>query len=95
MRNCISAASEKANKDACNPRATEVFDQYIGNMAGNTLELMCSEYDSDSDRCIAIKKLPFDQAKAKPPKSLIVAFGDLLLADPTSAPSSSAEGGRR
>lgn len=83
MRNCISGAADKANRDICNPKATEIFEQYIGNMAGNTLELMCSEYDADSDKCVSIKGMPFDPKKAKPPKSLLEAFGDLLLAEPT------------
>jgi len=79
MRHCITNAAEKAGKDICTPKAIDIFEQYIGSMAGNTLELMCSEYDSESDKCASVKKLTFDTKKAKTPKSILNAFGDLLL----------------
>ena len=81
MRSCIMASVDKAGKETCNGKATETFEQYIANMAGNTLELMCSEYDSESDRCASVKKNQFDAKKAKTPISLLQAFGDLLLAE--------------
>jgi len=81
MRQCITGAAEKAGKDVCSAKAMDIFEQYIGSMAGNTLELMCAEYDADSDKCASIKKLKVDAKRAKTPKSLMTAFGDLLLGD--------------
>lgn len=82
MRFCILNAAEKAGSETCNRKATEIFDQYIGSMAGNTLELMCTDFDSDSDRCLTVKKKPFDREDTKTPQSLLHAFGDLLKATP-------------
>lgn len=82
MRNCILKHAERAGKEVCTEKATDIFEQYIASMAGNTLQLMCNDYDPESDRCEAIKKLPFDPKRAKTPDSLVKAFGDLLLADP-------------
>ena len=83
MRSCIMHHAERAGKTVCDAKATDIFESYIGSMAGNTLELMCSDYDSESDRCEAIKKMPWDTKKAKTPDSLLRAFGNLLLAEPT------------
>ncbi|KAH9403293.1 hypothetical protein TYRP_015176 [Tyrophagus putrescentiae] len=83
MRTCILRAAERAGREVCSEKATDIFEQYIASMAGNTLQLMCNDYDSESDRCEAVKRLSYDPKRAKTPESLLKAFGDLLLAEPT------------
>lgn len=79
MKACISAEADKAGKEVCADKPKELFEHYIDQMAGNTMELMCSDYDETSDKCTRVLKMPFNQSKAKPPNSLLRAFGDLLV----------------
>lgn len=79
MKACISEAADKAGRDVCAQKPKELFEQYINQMAGNTMELMCSDYGEDSDKCTRVMKMPFNQSKSKPPSSLLRAFGDLLV----------------
>lgn len=79
MKTCIMEAADKAGSSVCADKPKELFEQYITQMAGNTMELMCTDYDENSDKCGRVLKLPFNQAKATPPTSLLKAFGDLLV----------------
>lgn len=81
MKQCIMDAADKAGSKVCSDNAKNLYDQYITNMAGNTLQLMCSDYDEESDKCQRVVKMPYDKAASKPSESLLKAFGDLLLSD--------------
>ncbi|KAH7639206.1 hypothetical protein DERF_005839 [Dermatophagoides farinae] len=78
MKSCVLEHAERQPK-YCDSKSIEYFDQYISNMAGNTLQLMCSDYDGDSDRCQRINRLSYDISKIILPKSILKAFGNLLL----------------
>ena len=78
MKSCVLEHAERQPK-YCDSKSIEYFDQYISNMAGNTLQLMCSDYDGDSDRCQRINRLSYDISKIIVPKSILKAFGNLLL----------------
>ena len=62
----------------CDAKASEQFDHYVTQMAGNSIQLMCTEYDADSDKCERVLQLQFDQDNVKVPASLLKAFGNLI-----------------
>ena len=62
----------------CDAKASEQFDHYVTQMAGNSIQLMCTEYDADSDKCGRVLKLAFVKKDVKVPSSLIKAFGNLF-----------------
>jgi hypothetical protein len=62
---------------ACGDRQLDNFEKYINAMAGNTLNLMCTDYEEDSDKCSQLPPLPKNSTFVKPP-TIIVGFGQLL-----------------
>ena len=62
----------------CDEKSADQFEHYTTQMAGNTIQLMCSEYDADSDKCGRVLKLAFVKKDVKVPSSLIKAFGNLF-----------------
>jgi len=77
LKSCIMKSGRTKGSPSCGDKELENLERYINAMAGNTLNLMCSEYDEESDKCTQLPPLPKDVKFSKPP-SIIVGFGQLL-----------------
>ncbi|XP_054152527.1 uncharacterized protein LOC128951302 [Oppia nitens] len=78
MKSCIIKAAQKKGSPSCEDKSMEAYDRYINAMAGNTLNLMCTDYEEDSDKCTKLPPLPAGAKFEKAP-TIMVGFGDLLL----------------
>ncbi len=70
-------SARNAGNNICDHKKCDDFEKYINSMSSNTLNLMCSEYEEDSDKCEKLPLLPKSTKFSKPP-SIIVGFGQLL-----------------
>jgi len=77
MKSCIMKAARKLGGPVCTDKPIENLERYIDAMAGNTLNLMCNEYEEDSDKCSQLPSFPKNMKHTKA-ASIIVGFGELL-----------------
>ena len=73
----MRAARDKG-QNACPDKKLDNFEKYINAMAGNTLNLMCTDYEEDSDKCSKLPPLPKNAKVTKAP-TIMIGFGQLLL----------------
>ncbi len=72
----MECARDAAN-NICGHKKCDDFEKYINSLSGNTLNLMCGEYEEDSDKCEKLPSLPKSTKFSKPP-SIIIGFAQLL-----------------
>ncbi|XP_054153423.1 uncharacterized protein LOC128952112 [Oppia nitens] len=79
MKTCVlnEAAKHNIPGGRCTGHRVEYVERYMNSMAGNTLNLMCGDYDEDSDRCQKLSPLPTD-ADIEPAESIFAGFGKLI-----------------
>jgi hypothetical protein len=70
-------SARNAGNNICSNKKCDYLEAYINSMSGNTLNLVCSEYEEDADKCEKLPSLPKSTKLSKPP-SIIVGFGQLL-----------------
>jgi hypothetical protein len=70
-------SAQNAGNNICGHKKCDDFEKYINSMSGNTLNLMCGEYEEDSDKCEKLPSLSKSTKFSKPP-TIIVGFGQLL-----------------
>lgn len=69
-------AAMKKGKPDCVEKKMDLYSRYIDAQAGNTLNLMCTDYEEDSDKC---SKLPPAPKKYEKANSIMIGFGELVL----------------
>ncbi len=47
MKSCIMKSARNAGNNICGDKKCDDFEKYINSMSGNTLNLMCGEYEED------------------------------------------------
>ncbi|CAG2181276.1 unnamed protein product, partial [Oppiella nova] len=75
LKACIMSSARKARM--CSEKSMDNYEKYITSMAGNTLSLMCTDYEEDSDKCQHLPHLPKGAKYSKAP-SVIDGFGRIL-----------------
>ncbi|CAG2172194.1 unnamed protein product [Oppiella nova] len=77
LKSCIMRAARDKGSPDCVDKKMENYEKYINAMAGNTLNLMCTDYEEDSDKCSKLPPLPTGAKYSKAP-TIMVGFGNLL-----------------
>ncbi|CAG2106572.1 unnamed protein product [Medioppia subpectinata] len=78
LKGCIMTAARDKGSPVCVEKKLENYEKYINAMAGNTLNLMCTDYEEDSDKCQKLPPMPTGAKYAKA-TTIMVGFGNLLL----------------
>jgi len=76
LKACIIRAANRMPGHICNEQRLEHLERYINSMAGNTLNMMCGEYDEDSDKCKRLPPLP--TGNIRPAPDIFSGFGKLI-----------------
>ena len=77
MKACIMKSAQESDQRLCSEKSVENLEKYINTMSGNTLNLMCADYDEDSDKCKQLPNLP-KGVKFSKPLTIIEGFGKIL-----------------
>jgi len=77
LKACIMRAARHVGGQVCNHRNLEHLERYINSMAGNTLNMMCGEYEEESDKCSRLPPLPTG-AHIRPAPDIFSGFGRLI-----------------
>ena len=56
LKTCVLKSTKRQSK--CTQTKRQQLERYIDAMAGNTVNLICGQYDQDSDRCMRLPALP-------------------------------------
>ncbi|XP_054163719.1 uncharacterized protein LOC128961498 [Oppia nitens] len=75
LKSCIMSSAFNDNK--CNEKTVDLYEKYISSMASNTVNMMCSDYEEDSDKCQHLPHLPKGTKYSKA-LSVIDGFGSIL-----------------
>ncbi|XP_054164469.1 uncharacterized protein LOC128962140 [Oppia nitens] len=56
----------------CTDRDMEIVDRFVDSVAGNSMNLLCGDYDESSDKCKSLPKLPKNIKKPQKFKSFFI-----------------------
>ena len=73
MKACILRATRSVRDGRCTEQRIASYERHMNAMAGNTLNLMCGEFDGDSDRCSRLPPIP---SVGEPAQSIFAGFGE-------------------
>ena len=77
LKQCIVKSAHNLNSDHCSDSSTESLEKYLNALSINTLNLMCNEYEEESDKCQSIPKLA-KGVKYSRALNIIDGFGNIL-----------------
>ncbi|CAG2105858.1 unnamed protein product [Medioppia subpectinata] len=78
LKACIlKGGAQYSGPSVCTSKQLDQLDRYMDAMAGNTLNMICGDYDQESDRCSRLPPLPSDP-HIRPADSLFLGFGQLI-----------------
>ena len=77
LKQCIVRSAHNLHSEQCSEHSMESLEKYLNALSINTLNLMCNEYEEDSDKCQSIPKLS-KGVKYSRALNIIEGFGNIL-----------------
>ena len=78
LKKCILRSAHDMHSTECSDSSMESLDKYLSTLSVNTLNLMCNEYEDESNKCQSIPKLA-KGVKYSRALNIIDGFSTLLM----------------